>query len=162
MNTTAKIAALALVVCAAPALAAADWTRVTLDPHAARLAYPAGVFDRVDSSNPRVEAFRSRDGSAKFVAGSWRNDREETPAEFKQTLTEKGQLYADVTYAPKGRNWFVLSGYRGSDIYYEKIMFSCGRNLVSVFAISYPQADRRRYDPIVERMEDEFSPGRAC
>ena len=28
-----------------------------------------------------------------------------------------------MTYRPRGRSWFVLSGYRGDTIYYEKVMF---------------------------------------
>jgi hypothetical protein len=70
-------------------------------------------------------------------------------------------LTVELTYRPRGRSWFVLSGYRGNDIYYEKVMFSCGGKVVNVMAISYP-GDRGRYDPVVERMEDTFRPGRAC
>jgi hypothetical protein len=40
-----------------------------------------------------------------------------------------------MTYLPRGRTWFVISGYRGDDIYYEKVMFSCGGSVVNVLAI---------------------------
>jgi hypothetical protein len=56
----------------------------------------------------------------------------------------------------------VLSGYRGDSIYYEKVMFSCGGSLVNVFAITYRVDQRNIYDPILERMEDTFRPGRRC
>jgi hypothetical protein len=56
----------------------------------------------------------------------------------------------------------VLSGYRGNDIYYEKVMFSCGGHVVNVMAITYPTEQRDLYDPVVERMEDTFKPGRPC
>lgn len=152
----------ALALCALPAFAgASQWGR-SVSPHGAEIAYPESMFSEVDNDNDRANAYASRDGAAKFVLGSWFNDAEETPAEFKEVLTDKGQLYADVTYAPKGRDWFVLSGYRGGDVYYEKIMFSCNRRLVNVYAISYPSADRDRYDSIVERMENSFKPGQDC
>ena len=64
-----------------------------------------------------------------------------------------------MTYHPRGRSWFVLSGYRGDQIYYEKVMFSCQQDIVNVIAITYPVAERKLYDPIVERMEDHFRPG---
>jgi hypothetical protein len=31
-----------------------------------------------------------------------------------------------------------------------------------VMAITYPTGQRDRYDPVVERMEDTFKPGRPC
>jgi hypothetical protein len=43
---------------------------------------------------------------------------------------------------------------------YEKAMFSCGGRLINSFAVLYPVAERRFYDPIVEGMEDSFRPGR--
>lgn len=70
--------------------------------------------------------------------------------------------YDELTYRPRGRSWFVLSGYRGDTIYYEKVMFSCRGRVVNVFAITYPVNERDIYDPVVERMENVFKPGRAC
>jgi hypothetical protein len=56
----------------------------------------------------------------------------------------------------------VLSGYRGDDIYYEKVVFSCGEQVVNVMAVTYPSGERDVYDPVVERMEDSFKPARSC
>jgi len=56
----------------------------------------------------------------------------------------------------------VLSGHRGDQIYYEKTIFSCSGRVVNIFAIAYPAAERRRFDPVVERMEDEFKGARGC
>ena len=70
--------------------------------------------------------------------------------------------YEDVTYEPRGRSWFVVSGYRGDQIYYEKVIFSCGGRIVNILAIAYPEARRELFDPIVERMEDHFKGGRRC
>jgi hypothetical protein len=70
--------------------------------------------------------------------------------------------YDELTYRPRGRSWFVLSGYRGDTIYYEKVMFSCRDRLVNVFAITYPTSQRKLYDSVVERMEDVFKTGTRC
>jgi hypothetical protein len=70
--------------------------------------------------------------------------------------------YDELTYRPRGRSWFVLSGYRGDTIYYEKVMFSCRDRMVNVFAITYPASQRDLYDPVVERMENTFKPGAHC
>ena len=55
-----------------------------------------------------------------------------------------------------------MRGYRGDQIYYEKTIFSCSGRVVNIFAIAYPAAERRRFDPVVERMEDEFKGARGC
>jgi hypothetical protein len=41
-------------------------------------------------------------------------------------------------------------------------MFSCRGKLVNVFAITYPVDEREIYDPVVERIEDTFKPGKRC
>ena len=40
--------------------------------------------------------------------------------------------YEDVTYEPLGRSWFVVIGYHGDQIYYEKVIFSCGDPIVNI------------------------------
>jgi hypothetical protein len=66
--------------------------------------------------------------------------------------------YESVTYSPQGRNWLVVSGYRGSDIFYEKYFVNDG--IVEGFALEYPADARRVFDPVVETVEDSFRPGR--
>jgi hypothetical protein len=44
------------------------------------------------------------------------------PDQFKRWLMTNIGGYDEVTYRPRGRSWFVLSGYRGDDIYYEKVV----------------------------------------
>jgi len=44
----------------------------------------------------------------------------------------------------------VLSGTIDGTMIYEKAMFSCGEGLISTFAMTYPVAERRFYDRIVE------------
>ena len=99
---------------------------------------------------------------AKFLVGGWNNQAQQSPQHFKQWLIANAGGYDEVTYRPRGRSWFVLSGYRGDQIYYEKVMFSCGGQIVNVFAISYPVVERDIFDPVVERMEDSFRPGHRC
>ena len=125
--------------------------------------YPPALFDRLpDDEKPSFYYFAAPDGEAKFLAGAWHEPTVGTPQKFKQWLLDNAQGYDEVTYRPRGRTWFVLSGYRGEQIYYEKVMFSCGNQVVNVFAMVYPVAERKRFDPIVERMEDQFHPARRC
>jgi hypothetical protein len=54
----------------------------------------------------------------------------------------------------------VLSGYRGDAIYYQKVMFSCGNNVINVLSVTFPRAEKPFFGPLIERMEDNFKPGR--
>lgn len=123
--------------------------------------YPNFLFTRIEGDGkPSFHYFASED--AKFLVGGWNNAAGQSPESFKRWVMEHVGGYDELTYRPRGRSWFVLSGYRGDQIYYEKVMFSCGGELVSVFAITYPVSRRDVYDPVVERMENTFKPGTHC
>ena len=125
--------------------------------------YPRDLFQRTEGDGkPSFHYFVSRDAEAKLMVGAWNNEAGQTPSEFKQWLLANTGGYDAMTYVPRGRTWFVISGYRGDDIYYEKVMFSCAGNVVNVFAITYPQGLRRQYDPVVEKVEDGFRPSNRC
>lgn len=125
--------------------------------------YPSDVFEEIaGDGKPGFHYFESTASEAKFLVGGWNNKAQQTPESFKRWVIANAGGYDEVTYRPRGRSWFVLSGYRGDTIYYEKVMFSCREKLVSIFAISYPTAERDLFDPIVERMENTFRPGRGC
>ena len=128
-----------------------------------RYAYPLNLFSELrGDGKPAFHYFASHGSAAEFLVGAWNNRENRTPEGFKRWLIANAGGYDDVTYRPRGRSWFVLSGYRGEDIYYEKVMFSCGGQVVNVMAITYPTNQRETYDPVVEHMEDNFRPARSC
>lgn len=125
--------------------------------------FPRDTFIPAEGeSKPSMYGFKSRDGGAKLLFSAWNNKEGRSPEGFKQWLIANTEGYDEMTYRPRGRTWFVLSGYRDDNIYYEKVMFSCGGNVVNVFAISYPERERNHYDQVVERIEDHFRPGKGC
>lgn len=85
-----------------------------------------------------------------------------SPRDFESVLSQAERI-RDVTYSVRGNSWFVLSGYyhREGDesddlIFYAKFMFSRDRSRFAGFEASYPEADRARWEPIIEAMEDSF------
>ena len=125
--------------------------------------FPRDIFIAAEGENkPSMYGFKSRDGHAKLLFSAWNNKEGRSPEGFKRWLIANTEGYNELTYRPRGRTWFVLSGYRDDHIYYEKVMFSCGGDVVNVFAISYPVGQRNRYDQMVERIEDHFRPGKGC
>ena len=128
-----------------------------------RFAYPRGLFTQIEGDGkPAFHYFVSPNSDAKLMVGAWNNHEGRSPDQFKRWLMANAGGYDELTYRPRGRSWFVLSGYRGDDIYYEKVMFSCGGQVVNVMAVTYPGKERNIYDQVVERMEDSFRPGPSC
>lgn len=85
------------------------------------------------------------------------------PQQFKDALAGSERI-REITYTRNGRSWLAVSGYfqgneeRGDDlIFYAKFMFSADRSRLAAFEVSYPVTDRKRFDAIVERMEDSLT-----
>jgi len=122
--------------------------------------YPEALFASVaGDGKPGFHYLAANKSDAKFLVGAWDNHDGATPEHFKRWMIENAGGYEEITYQPRGRSWFVLSGYRGDQIYYEKVMFSCGERVVNILAVAYPVAERDQFDPVVEQMEDRFSTG---
>jgi hypothetical protein len=125
--------------------------------------FPDALFASVEGDGkPGFHYFASKPVKAKFLVGAWDNQDDATPEHFKRWMIDNAGGYEEITYQPRGRSWFVLSGYRGDQIYYEKVMFSCGGRVVNILAIAYPTSERGQFDPVVERMEDTFKPSQEC
>jgi hypothetical protein len=149
-------------VLAAQAEPTEQWTS-DRDPHFGfSYSYPVETFMSVKGDRPSFHYYDSQETGAKFLVGAWNNEQGSTPEEFKQWMLTHAGGYEDITYQPHGRSWFVLSGHRGDQIYYEKAIFSCDGRVATVLAIVYPQGRRHRFDPLVERMEDSFKTGHTC
>ena len=161
-SLTASLIAVAVVLASSLAMASESWRSARDDAFGFRFAYPEALFSSLQSDRPSFHYFVSDANDAKFVVGAWVNEQGRTPQQWKDWMLSNGAGYEDVTYEPRGRNWFVVSGYRGDQIYYEKVMFTCGGGVANVLAIAYPKAKRDLFDAVVERMEDEFKPGAAC
>ena len=78
--------------------------------------YPAELFVRTEGERPSFYYFRSQQSDAKFMVGAWNNEKGSTPEEFKHWMLNHAEGYEDITYQPRGRSWFVLSGHRGDQI----------------------------------------------
>ena len=54
-----------------------------------------------------------------------------------------------VTYQQRGRNWFVVSGYRGDEIFYRRVNLACHGSRWHSIELVYPREDKRRMDATV-------------
>src|SRR5215207_3606975 len=130
------VIAAALQILVLQTAAAREWMSQREPQLGFAFSYPVDLFQEIEGDNkPSFHYFTSRSSDAKFLVGGWDNRAEQTPNSFKRWLITNAEGYDEVTYRPRGRSWFVLSGYRGEQIYYEKVMFSCKGRVVNVFAI---------------------------
>jgi hypothetical protein len=122
--------------------------------------YPSTFFEPQGiATNTEAKTFTSPDQRAKIVVSAVENDEGFTLASYRATILGQFGGYERLDYSPKGHTWFVLSGYRGENIYYQKVLFSCANRVINVFSVTFPTADRAFYEGLVEVMEDNFRPG---
>jgi hypothetical protein len=160
MRMTAPfVTALAVVAgVVASAAAAENWRTYHNDRYGTTIDYP-DFFKAApppDSNDGRT--FNSADG-AKFLVFASYNALDFDLAGF-QAFTLK-DLPADevVTYQAHGDDWFVISGTRGGNVFYERHLLSHGKEMTEGFVISYPASLKSTYDPVAARMAKSFRAG---
>src|SRR5215467_3098646 len=136
----------------APAQDRATFTDVRLG---FALEYPADVFvsDQTQASN----ILPSRDGRARLIiiSGAPQNG-DVTLAKLRRFLLEGPYKDAEFRFAPQGRTWFVLSGTLGSNMFYERITFTCNGRAFHGWKLEYPSTEQTFYVPIVEEVDRRY------
>jgi hypothetical protein len=122
--------------------------------------YPSAVFSaRRTSASGEGDLFETPDGRARLLVGALPNRDHFTPRSYQDFIARQSYPGLRADYAPVRGTWTVLSGTIEDTMIYEKAMFSCGATVISTFAMTYPVAERRFYDRIVEVIEHTFRPG---
>jgi hypothetical protein len=97
--------------------------------------------------------------NATLLVGVLPNSDQKSLRAYQAFIRNESYSEYKVDYQKRGETWFVLSGEGHGTTFYEKVFFSCGGSLITSFAMLYPTAQRAKYDPIVEAIEDRFRPG---
>jgi hypothetical protein len=140
-----------------------DWAEYRNEKFGFALDYPRDLFEVERTAQAGDgQVFVTREGDARLLVGALLNGPDFTPNAYQKHIAR--QSYGDykITYRRKHGTWFVLSGEGRGKVFYEKVMFSCSGRLINSFAMIYPADKRDVFNPIVERMEDTFRPGKAC
>ncbi len=164
MKFVSVFAGFSLAVCASFSAAAGprfdSWTTVKNERHGFAIAYPSGVFEQKDA--PKTDEGRvlvSKDGRAKLLVGAFANADETTLGDYRQYLIDEQYKDAVIDYAPVKSRWFVLSGTRNGETFYQRVSFTCGGKLINSWAMLYPSGERKTYDPVVEAVARTYTPG---
>jgi hypothetical protein len=140
---------------------AGDWVGYRNERFGFRLEYPANVF-RIERTSEAGDGrvFAARDGEARLLVGAFANEDKHSPTSYQDFLARNSYADYKISYRPFGDNWLVLSGEGDGRTFYEKVVFSCGGQLISSFALIYPSDQRGVFDPIVARVANSFVPGK--
>ena len=121
------------------------------------LAYPPGLFSpSADGANEAGQLLVSTDGRARLLVGALENTEGLDLRAYRDFVKRETYPDAQFDYERLGRVWFVLSGRRGDQHFYQWVTFVCGGRLINSWAMTYPDAERRRYDPVVEAVARSF------
>jgi hypothetical protein len=138
---------------------AGDWEWYRSERFGYSLLYPADLLSpREESQNGQGMEFRSEDGKTKLKVLVVYNEDRVTPEQYRAAIIKEFPQYGAIEYGPMGQSWFVLSGVRGTSVYYQKIMFACGGRMINAFALTYPEEQKRGYDAVVTGIEKNFHP----
>lgn len=102
----------------------------------------------------------SRDGQARLLAVAAPAAVGVTLASYRQFVLQQSYANATIEYAPVRETWFVLSGRKDGQMFYERINFACDGRYIYGWQLTYPLAERRRYDAVVEAVHRSYRPGR--
>jgi hypothetical protein len=143
--------------------AAWDWVPYVNERFGFNFRYPAGLFESQRRSEAGDgEVFVAGRGDGRLLVGAFENADRHSVASYMNYIRRESYSGFGVDYPPRGQTWFVLSGENDLNVFYEKVMFSCGGRIISSFALIYPIANKAMFDPIVEGIEKTFRPGQNC
>ncbi len=114
---------------------------------------PPGFVLQPPPGNDDGRHFVDNNSAEVRVWGGWRVfDLAEDEAGMRNYYQEIGGV---VTYDARGNDWYVLSGYFGQSIFYlraENGVTCGGEDARASLEITYPEASRTAYDPLIGPM----------
>ncbi len=133
------------------------WSRYQNERFGTSAEVPRHIFKLVEPPpvNGDGRAFTSRDGSQLTVSGSYGPYVvTDTFTEYKAWLLENAELDR-ITYKAEGKSWLVLSGIKGQNIVYQRVMEGCGA--AHTLHIEYLASKKDLYGPVAVRMARSLS-----
>ncbi|MFZ0527334.1 MAG: hypothetical protein WA889_12015 [Xanthobacteraceae bacterium] len=158
MRCKSALAAMVTAILLAASAAKADsWLTYQNDRYGTTIDYPDVFKMQPPPDADDGRRFKSADG-ADFAVWASYFALDLTLAKYRDYTVKNLDPSSTVTYETRGKNWFVISGTKTGNIFYEKHLLSHGMN--EDFVMSYPASAKQVYDPIVARMAKSFRSGK--
>jgi hypothetical protein len=142
---------------------AAEWTNYSNPRFGASVDIPPGFVNDVPApENGDGLTFHSVDGNTELLV--WGNSLvdEDFAADGKSRLQGEKDDGWDVSYQKAfGNEWNVFSGSKDGRIMCARSLSSCQGTQAVHFRIEYPEAQKKDYDAIVERLSKSLKAGPA-
>ena len=137
-----------------------DWATLKNERHGFTIAYPVDVFEqKTEPTTDEGRVLQSKDGKAKLLIGAFENGENSSLDDYRQFLLDNQWAGAAIDYSAVRKKWFVLSGIKDDQIFYERVSFTCGGKLINSWAMVYPTAERKVYDRVLEAIAKTYLPG---
>ncbi len=121
--------------------------------------YPDYLIPQGEAANGDGQVFLSKDGEAELrvYARACIDDWDTTPTEFlKKAETEKVKEGRVISYRAKGKGFAVVSGTKGKQIYYDKLLTT--GNWCTFFQWNYAASNKEKYDEATRLIANSFKP----
>jgi hypothetical protein len=141
---------------------AAEWTTYVNPRFGASVDIPPGFVNDVPASeNGDGLVFHSADKQAELLV--WGGNLTDGDFKLDSEIRLNRELDYDwqVSYKESGNDWSVYSGSQSGRIMYARAMSSCRGTQAVHFRIEYPEAQKKDYDAIVERLSKSLKAGTA-
>ncbi len=120
--------------------------------------YPADLFTvrAPPPTNGDGQTFRTADGRARLLIYGVRNFDEDLPSSYVAKYFNK----PEVTYKRTKWPFFVVSGVRDGEIFYDRCNFPIIINsIIDCLELRYPAEDKAKWDPVVRRISNSLHTG---
>ena len=139
---------------------ARDWQTYENSRFGFQFNYPSSVFHPGEgAANNDGQQFYGSDDQAIIIAFGRYNVLELTPKAYLDSVKSDSNLIERVTYERVARDWVVISGFVGQDVYYEKTIFSCSGEVLNSLVLVYSADLKPKIDPLVGPITKSLTPG---
>lgn len=144
----------------APAVLAEPVIEYQNEKYGYSLLVPGDVFTEGVSRNPEVgSVWISRDQRARLSAVAGPNEAGGTLESYRRVVMAETYAGAKFDYTPVRDTWFVLSGVKNNQVFYERITFVCDGRYIYGWQLFYPVSQKGMYDRIVEEIHRNYRVG---
>ena len=120
------------------------------------ISYPTGLLiPQPEPENGDGRMFLSRDGRAEMIVyGGYALDQSLRDRYIEESREGEGEQSKKITYKVLHDNWFIVSGYKGKRIFYQKTILK--GDVFKTFRIEYDKSLAETFDKVTKRVAASF------